>query len=265
MSGKKFPKLHLVTPTLDGKVTAEYVQALSALQKALYQNSINLSMKFQIGNSLLAAGRNWLANDFLESDADWLLMVDSDIAYRPQDVVAALPHLEGAIIGFPCSKKFAKWERVAQTVRENPDFPHTGIPAILGDANFHLGVSDYLFPNEYGLAKVKWIGTGVMLVSRSSLEKIIKENPEDKIEIDGKIMQEFFRYDTFLEQKNGVEYKSITGEDVAFCRLAKESGLEVYAKIDALTTHMGFSLYQFDAKVVAQLKNVPNQMESQKK
>lgn len=255
----------LATPTLDGRVSAEYAQSLSGLKTALYQNKINFSMQLHIGNSLLAGARNHLVDDFLKSDADWLLMVDSDIAYRPEDVLAALPHLDNAVIGFPCSKKFVKWDRVAQTIRDNPDFPVEAIPAILGDANFHLGVSDYLFPNDYGLAKVKWIGTGVMLVSRQVLEKIMKENQEDKTMVSGKIIHEFFRYDMEWAEKDGIKFKDYSGEDVSFCNLARKSGAEVYAKLDALTTHVGFSLYRFDATVVALLKNVPNQLESKKK
>lgn len=265
MPTKKYPKLMLVTPTLDGRVSAEYAQSLSNLKTVLYQNSINFTMQLHIGNSLLAGARNYLADDFLQSDADWLLMVDSDIAYRPEDVIAALPHLDNAVIGFPCSKKFSKWERVAKTLRDNPEFPAEAIPAILGDANFHLGVSDYLFPNEYGLAKVKWIGTGVMLVSRKALEKIIADNPDDKTMVNGKVIHEFFRYDMEWAEKDGVKFKDYAGEDVSFCNLARKSGVQVYAKIDALTTHAGFSYYRFDATVVALLKNVPDQMESQKK
>ena len=265
MAAKKYPKLMLATPTLDGRVSAEYAQSLSGLKTALYQSSINFSMQLHIGNSLLAGARNHLADDFLRSEADWLLMVDSDIAYRPEDVLAALPHLEDAVIGFPCSKKFAKWDRVAKTLRDNPDFPAEGIPAILGDANFHLGVSDYLRPNDYGLAKVKWIGTGVMLVARSTLQKIMADNPDDKTMVNGKIIHEFFRYDMEWAEKDGVKFKDYAGEDVSFCNLARESGFKVYAKLDALTTHVGFSLYRFDATAVALLKNVPSQLESQKK
>lgn len=265
MSVKRFPKVHLVTPTLDGKVSVEYVQALQSLTAKLYSNKINLSTRFQIGNSILPAGRNWLAADFLDTDADWLLMVDSDIAYRAQDVIDSLPHLDNAIIGFPCSKKFAKWERVAETLRNNPDFPATGIPAILGDANFHLPESDHLFPNEYGLARVDWIGTGVMLVGRQTLEKIAADNPERKVMVDNKIIPEFFSYDYHPDTKDGVDFNGMTGEDVAFCNLARKSGFKVYAKIDALTTHSGFSHYQFDAAVVAQLKNVPKQPAAEKK
>jgi hypothetical protein len=258
MAEKKSFKVLLVTPTLDGKVTAEYALAATQLQSVLYSHGINFQLHLNIGNSLLASARNKLADDFLSSNADYLLMVDSDIAYRAQDVLAALPHLDDAIVAFPCSKKFTNWDRVAKTVRNNPEFPAQAISAIMGDANFHLGESDYLRPNEHGLAKVKWIGTGIMMTSRKALEKIIAAEPENKTMAHNKVIHEFFRYDMEWEEKDGVKYKGYSGEDVSFCVMARKAGVEVYAKLDALTTHSGFMTYRFDATAVAKIKKIPD-------
>lgn len=254
---KRFPKLWVSTPTLDGRITVEYVRAYDNLKAALFQQRINTNIDFLQGNSILPAARNFLVNRFVRSDADWILMVDSDISYDPKDILACLPHLENAVIGLPCCKKFAKWDRIAETIRLNPDYSPNDIPAILADANFAIPESGILLTDEYGLANVEWIGTGAMLTSRQALEKIIAANPGEKVEIDGQAAQEFFRYESMQEEKNGVKWTRYAGEDVSFCRLAKRSGVAVKAKMDARTGHAGFFDYRFDAAAVSKLKNVP--------
>jgi hypothetical protein len=254
---KKSPKLWVSTPTLDGRITIEYMRAYDNLKAALFQQRINCNVDFLPGNSILPAARNYLVHRFMESDADWILMVDSDISYDPMDILACLPHVDNAIIGLPCCKKFPKWDRVAETLRNNPEYEPKDIPAIMADANFAIPESGMLRPNEYGLADVEWIGTGVMITSKEALAKIINLNPEDKTEAAGKVVHQFFRYDaaeTVLEGKNITLY---SGEDVSFCRLAKRSGIEVKAKIDATTGHAGFIDYRFDASAVSKLKYVP--------
>jgi hypothetical protein len=111
--------------------------------------------------------------------------------------------------------------------------------------------------DDYGLATVDWIGTGAMLASRASLMKIIAANPEDKVEFDKRAIHQFFRYEHQQIVIDGVKCTQYAGEDVSFCRLAKKSGVEVKAKIDARTGHAGFLDYRFDAAAVSKLKYVP--------
>jgi len=254
---KRFPKLWVSTPTLDGRVSIEYMRSYDNLKAALFQQKVNTNVDFLSGNSILPQARNYLVDRFMRSDADWILMVDSDISYEPMDIVACLPHLSDAIVGLPCCKKFAHWDRVAQTVRNNPDYPAKDIPAIMADANFAIPESGILQPDEYGLANVEWIGTGAMITSREALVKIIKANPNEKTDADKKAVHEFFKYEPFSGKIGGTDVTRYYGEDVSFCRLAKRSGLSVKAKIDAKTGHAGFIDYRFDAEAVSRLKDVP--------
>ena len=254
---KKFPKLWVSTPTLDGRVSSEYMHSYDNLKSALFQQKINCKVDFLTGNSILPSARNYLVDRFLQTDADWILMVDADINYEAADILACLPHLENAIIGLPCCKKFAKWDRIAQTIRNNPDYPAKDIPAILADANFAIPESGILRTDDFGLANVEWIGTGAMLASREALEKIIAANPEDKVEVDKRPVYQFFRYEQQQIVIDGQNCTQYAGEDVSFCMLAKRSGVAVKAKIDAKTGHAGFFDYRFDAQAVSRLKDVP--------
>ena len=159
-------KLLVVTPSLDGKVSIEYVSSLVGLKSRLFENKVNCSARFHKGNSIL----------FIESDAEAVLLVDADITYQPTDVVDALKVLGDSIIGFPCSRKFPQWERAIKFVRDNPGFPVEQITSILGDANFGIE-NDTVQPDANGLVDVPWIGTGIMLVSRGAIKKIMDHDP----------------------------------------------------------------------------------------
>ena len=254
---KRFPKLWVSTPTLDGKITIDYMRAYDNLKAALFQQKNNTRVDFLPGNSVLPHASNYLVDRFMQSDADWILMVDSDISYGAADILACLPHLSDAIIGLPCCKKFPKWERVAETLRSNPEYDPEDIPAIMSDANFAIPESGILRPNDYGLADVEWIGTGAMLTSREALMKIVEFNPTDKTEANAKVVHQFFKYESFEGKLRGADVTMYYGEDVSFCRLARRAGVSVKAKIDARTGHAGFIDYRFDAAAVNRLKNIP--------
>ena len=242
MPDKKYPTVMLVTPSLDGRVSVELVQSLMALKNALYMQRVHLRSTFMTGNSILFNARNQLMDDFLKSDADVALLVDSDISFRPEDVVNALPHLDNGIIGFPCSKKFPKWERAVEFVRDYPDAPAESIVALLGDANFSI-TSDIVRPDDNGLVKVDWIGTGMMLVSRGALDTINKTDVRKYYCTAGRKVTEFFKYE-WDDQEGGY-----SGEDVSFCNLARSCGVPLRMKIDAATLHTGFVNFVFNASI----------------
>jgi len=241
-------KLLVVTPSLDGKVSIEYVSSLVGLKSRLFENRVNCSARFHKGNSILFSARNHLMQDFIESDADAALLVDADITYQPTDVVDALKVLGDRIIGFPCSRKFPQWERAIGFVRDNPEFPIEQITSILGDANFGIE-NDTVQPDEHGLVDVPWIGTGAMMVSRGAIQKIMDYDPTAVYYSEKKerMLYKFFNY--------RFDEKSLTysGEDVGFCMLAKEAGVELKAKIDAKTGHVGFIDMYFDAMAVSDM------------
>lgn len=240
-------KVLVLTPTLDGRVSIEYVQSFVGLKSRLFEQRINSSIVFHKGNSILFSARNHLMQDFLESNADVALLVDSDIMYQPKDIIEALSVIDDEIIGLPCSRKFPQWKRAIEFVREHPEFDVERITSILGDANFGIE-SDTMQPDEHGLVSVPWIGTGCMLVSRKAVEKIIANNPGQYWgEKKARMLYKFFQY--MYDDKS----QTYSGEDVGFCILALQAGVPVKAKIDAKTGHAGFIEMYFDASAVNDL------------
>lgn len=245
MADKKYPIVYLACPTLDGRVSVELVQSMMDLKNVLYNQRVHLRSRFLIGNSMLFTARNLLADDFLNSDADIALLVDSDISFKAEDVAAALPHVGNNIVGFPCAKRFPKWDRAVQFMRENPEVSPESITAVTGDANFAID-SDIVRPDANGLVDVAWIGTGMMLVSRGALVKMQEYGVKKYNAYHGRTVSEFFNY-SWDEKGNGY-----SGEDVSFCETARKAGVRVSMKVDAVTSHQAFVPFVFDARVVNQ-------------
>jgi hypothetical protein len=193
----------------------------------------------------------------MQSDADWILMVDSDISYgggrHPGVSTSPIRHNHRLALLQEVSQMGAGCRNSSVKSRIRPRrYSRNHV-----DANFSIPASGILRPNEYGLADVEWIGTGAMLASREALMKIVEFNPTDKTEANKKVVHQFFKYESFEGKMGASDVTMYYGEDVSFCRLARRAGVSVKAKIDARTGHAGFIDYRFDAAAVNRLKNIP--------
>jgi len=98
--------------------------------------------------------------------------------------------------------------------------------------------------------ELKSAPAGLMLINRSVFIKLKDKHPELKIKFDkehqdkmdtevgykGAIEKYMYNFwDTTFRLDTG-EWK---GEDLAFCELARDAGIELYANLDSWTTHHG--------------------------
>jgi len=78
-----------------------------------------------------------------------------------------------------------------------------------------------------------------MLIDRRVFEKIIKNNPELKIKNKaipnpGKSHEFYYNFFDF-----GFNDGYATGEDISFCKLARENDFQIYANTESTTKHHG--------------------------
>ena len=176
-----------------------------------------------IGDSLIPRGRNTLVWKFLETDAEALLF----IIFTPQQVSRILSH---DLDHFPCigglyAKKKPEPAWVLNTFAEGP----------------HKSGPD-------GLLKVRFAGTGFMLVTRKILEEIAAKWPDRKYIADSDEEGDY-RYDYFPigprniivpdcpEKKPGEE--RYLSEDWAFSELVRQLGYDVVVDTQIRLEHMG--------------------------
>ena len=185
-----------------------------------------------IGDSKIEHARNRLAHKFLETDAKWLLMMDDDI----------IPS-----IGRPAW--FRYWVHGA---RQLPDLPlqrHV-LHRLMGSGKTLTGAAYFgrqeggaLMASDQTLAPraktyddavvpVDWIGTGCMLVHRSVFDAI-REKFGDSLKID----VPDYTYDYFRP------FDSAHGEDVSFCKRAKQAGHQPHLDLGLPVFHVGYKTY----------------------
>ena len=87
-----------------------------------------------------------------------------------------------------------------------------------------------------------------MLIQRKVFELLMNKHPELKINFDRPTQEKMNKeigakdaIDTYMYNFWDTSFKDHTwkGEDLAFCFLAREAGIKIYANLDSETTHHG--------------------------
>lgn len=194
-------KLFIATPAFDGKVHVPYAISLAETTLLCAKNHIQVEYRIVTSGSLLCAERNRLIKSFLESDCTHMLCIDSDLGWPPQAVLALISKQEDFIAGvYPARGQKAFLFR--------PVLEENG--SIVSDAN-------------KGLLKMQYIPAGFMLLSRNLLETMVEKNPQTKfVPKDPTMPSGHALFNT--EVREG----EFWGEDYHFCRLARESGFDIW-------------------------------------
>lgn len=198
------------------------------------------------GDSLVSRARNKITSAFLASDCDYLLQLDTDIEFSAERMRAMIDR-ELPIIG---GTYFLK--------RIEP------IPC----AN---GLPDVEKKREDGLERVKFIGTGMLLVHREVFEAqveqgLVEEYQADDDETQGKRIWDFWRVGVQPDPISG--RKRYLSEDWYFCLNAAKAGYEIYCDKQNIGRHYGEIAYPLDfdklAKVLQTEANEPSFQHPQK-
>lgn len=185
-----------------------------------------------IGDSKIEHARNRLAHKFLETDAKWMMMIDDDI----------IP-----CIGRPAW--FRYWVQAARNLADLPLQRHT-LHRLIGAGKTLVGASYFgrqeggaLMASDQTLAprarvyedkvvEVDWVGTGCILIHRKVFEDIrAKFGDELKIDVPD------YDYDYFRP------FDSAHGEDVSFCKRAKQAGHQPHLDLGLPVFHVGYKTY----------------------
>lgn len=167
---------------------------------------------------LIHQARNYLTSVFLTTEYQYLLFIDSDVEFEP-DAVFRMLIAKKDIICTPYRVKAEQLDKHIYTVEfKDPK----NIPILPG-----------------GLVELEAGPTGLMLIDRKVFEKIIKNHPDLKIKNKAtptadKSLEFYYNFFDF-----GFDNHYATGEDISFCKLAKENDFKIYANTESTTKHHG--------------------------
>ena len=205
----------------------EYMMSILKLLNAAKNSNLNVSFYPIFFESLVSRARNAAVAHFLEDKENThILFIDSDIIFEPEDVFKLIKSNKEVVAGiYP--KKYIVWDRLKQYPEaERVDFPVGG--------NVKMTEDNFL--------EMDYLPTGFLLVSRTAINKIIKQYPELKYrnDIDGYMSAGDNFYDLF---KVGIRNGIYESEDWGFCSLWKSVGGKVLIHPEINVKHLGWHEY----------------------
>lgn len=225
-------KVYIATPMYGGVSKSNYSISMQNLVNALTRSGHHVTTT-TIGNeSLITRARNTLAHKFLKTDCDTLLFIDSDHGFNADDIIKMLES-DKELIGAIYPMKGIDWDKVRTAALLGlPNLEvYSGIFAVNTLDESQLISTDQAF-------KVKHIGTGMMAIKRSVLEKLApvcktyKSNSAGAVGVDiGETVVEYFP--TMIVNDH------LLSEDYAFCHMWRELGNDVWAAPWVKINHSG--------------------------
>lgn len=164
------------------------------------------------GSGLVSHVRNSIVAEAMELGCDEIIMMDDD-NYPDHGGILKLLLADVDVVGIPVR---SRCEEMRWNVRWNIDDP-----VVQRD-------------DRNGLIEVESVGTGIIRIKRSVIEKMIAADPEDWYWDDSNPTGK--AYDIF---KIGSKNHFFVGEDVYFCRRWRELGGKVWIEPDTVSHHFG--------------------------
>lgn len=191
----------IASPAYSGKVNIQYCLSFANTLHVLTLNGIEVVPLITASGSLLVAERNRILEAFYNSDCTHILMVDSDLGWPGEAVLAMLKKDKEFVGGlYP-----ARAEGNLFVFR----------PVNNGDGSLI---------QDDGLFKMEYIPAGFMLLKKSAVEKMRDAYPELKYAPKDTSNQDkgYCLFDTEVWEGE------FWGEDYVFCRRARNAGIDIW-------------------------------------
>jgi hypothetical protein len=207
-------KVMVATPCYDGKISAYYADAIL--------NSVILGSKEKISirpiylphQAVIQYARNELLSIFVNSDFDEIVFIDSDQAWKPEDLIKLI-NSNKDFIGAPIARK-AEQEMYNIKCVDNP-----------------------LEIDSEGLMVVDAVGTGMLKLSRKCVEAVWEISKPYTVDFRDKEQRMAFEIAINDEGKT-------VSEDNVFCAKWQSLGGKVYVDTSINPFHIGDKIWKGD-------------------
>jgi hypothetical protein len=213
-------KLFIGLPAYDFKVGVKLAIALAEFCVKAQKHGIQIEISNVSGCSVVSRVRNIIADQFLDSGSDHLMMIDSDMTFKADDIFRLLAwnQTKPIVAGIGAARKT---EKVFFSMMDE-------------DENGQITI------DKMGCVRAKRVGTGFMMVRRDVFECLRGNHPE-WVYMDqnsDKKLHAFFDFQCTPE--------GYIGEDYTFCDRARAHGFTVWADPTIKLGHMGMHEFEGD-------------------
>ena len=205
----------IAIPAYTGVVHMATMRSLMTDTLELVKRGDTFTLVDDIGNALIADSRGVIATKFLESDADCLVFVDSDVTWQ----AGALLKLVDAPVDL-CAGVYPN--------RKDPiTYPlhYLDRPELIADPDTML-------------LEVKSVATGLLKLSRACIQKMIEAYPDKHYYTAERDKQFYPLFDHVFE--DGYKW----GEDYSFCIRWRKIGGQVWIDPEITMGHVGYKIFQ---------------------
>lgn len=166
----------------------------------------------------ISYARNILTGRFMDSKKDYLLFVDADVEFEPECALRML---------------IAQKDIVCTPYRIKTNDPSVVKYTTTVEDNKNVKI----LPG--GLVEIRQGPAGMMMIHKRVFEKLMKERPD--LEIQTHQHKDLFPKDIKIFSFWDCIFKDgkWTGDDIAFCDLARENGFKLHANIESPMVHHG--------------------------
>jgi len=246
-------KIIIGTPCFGGLLHNGFFQSMLELSVNFTKLNIPFEM-MTIGNeSLIQRARNGIVAKFMaDSTATHLMFIDADITFSWISIVKLL--LSGKELCGGCyPKKCFNWDKIKHHIQKNPNLKDDELMAKSLDYVFnpiyHKEGDNVVIKLDNGMAQVKDIGTGFMLIRKSAIHKMIAKFPETKFRNNvagygqGQNSTDDYFYALFDCGIDPVS-KVYLSEDYLFCKRWIDIGGELWLDLNTNLNHTGLIDYK---------------------
>lgn len=228
--------LVVATPCFGGQISVLYAGSLFRLQTAVHAyRDLTLKVLFKDGDALITRARASLIRQFLDDpSATHLLFVDADIGFEPEQVMRLIQcGADMCAAVYPVKR--IDWDRVRTTIESAR--PNAAAAAL----KYVFEVED---PNAVtargGFVKVRYAGTGFLMIRRAALERMCAQYPQLRYRRDHSV-------DAAVDSAHRIalfecmidEDGTYLSEDFAFCKRWTDLGGEIWADLNSRLDHVG--------------------------
>jgi hypothetical protein len=235
LSSSRPVNLVIATPCFGGQVSAVYALSLLNLQTRLRRyRDFTLKVLMRDGDALITRSRASLLSQFLdEPTATHLLFIDADIGFEPEQVLRLIEcGADMCAAVYPIKR--IDWQRMKNALSGAQPNPAASLQYA-----FEVEDPNAVVANS-GFIKVRYAGTGFLVIRRAALERMCAHYPHLRYRRDHSI-------DAATESDNRfalfecmiADDGTYLSEDFAFCKRWTDMGGEIWADLNSRLHHIG--------------------------
>jgi hypothetical protein len=236
-------RIVVATPCFGGQLTTLYAISMFKLQAVLRGSAdIEIKLLLKEADALITRARASLVAQFLDDpDATHLLFIDADIGFEPAQVLRLI-NFGADMCAAIYPIKSIDWDGVKAAVEAG----RSDLQAAALNYVYEVADRDSVEARA-GFAKVRYAGTGFLMIRRQALERMCAHYPNLRFERDHSAeaatasSNRYALFDCMIDETG-----TYLSEDYSFCHRWTAIGGEIWADLSSGLNHVGPYVFRGD-------------------